>query len=85
MSAGNNCKESLVGFLVGAVLGTATVLLLTPKTGGQIRESLIKEARRLIVKASRMGAHPNEWGEFMDIETGKDIVNNIERIRAAGL
>ncbi len=83
MSGGN--KGSLVGFVLGAVFGSTAVLLLTPRTGGQIRDTLVKEARRLCVKASRLGFDPNGWKEIVARETGRNIVSNIERIRAAGL
>ena len=83
MSGGS--KGSLVGFLMGAVLGSAAVLLLTPRTGGQIRDTLVKEARRLCAKASRLGFDPNGWRDIIAREAGRNIVSNIERIRAAGL
>ncbi len=78
-------RESLAGFLVGAVFGTAAVLLLTPKTGDQIRNTLVKEARKLMVRASRLGFDPNGWRDLVAGEAGRNVVNNIERIRAAGL
>ena len=48
-------RESVMGFvagtLVGAFMGCATVLLFTPRTGRQMRNSISKEARRLATKA----------------------------------
>lgn len=78
-------RESLAGFLVGAVFGSAAVLLLTPKTGNQIRNRLVRQARELMVRASRLGFDPNGWRDLVAKESSRNVVNNIERIRAAGL
>ena len=47
MSDGNGGYNFLAGFFVGAALGAMAAILLTPKTGREMRETLAEESKRL--------------------------------------
>jgi gas vesicle protein len=85
MPSHKSFMEFLAGLLVGTALGASAAVLLAPKTGRQMRESLAEEARRLAVKASRYGLDPSELYDVAASEAGRAVVKNIERIRSAGL
>jgi gas vesicle protein len=82
-------RESVVGFVAGAfvgvAMGCATVLLFTPRTGRQVRDSLSKEARRLATKAYKSCGNLDDLRDMMTNEAAENIVQNIQSIRAAGL
>lgn len=74
--------EFLAGMLVGVTFGTAAAVLLTPKPGHQLRDSLTREAKRLAVRAT--GLHPHEWREISAEDNGRSVLDNISKIRSAG-
>lgn len=74
--------EFLAGMLVGVTFGTAAAVLLTPKSGHQLRDSLTREAKRLAVRAT--GLHPQEWREISAEDNGRSVLENISNIRSAG-
>jgi gas vesicle protein len=82
-------RESMIGFvagtLVGAVMGCATVLLFTPRTGRQVRDSISKEARRLATKAYSSCGNLDDLTDMVAAKTARNIVQNPQSIRAAGL
>jgi gas vesicle protein len=82
-------RESLIRFvagtLVGAAMGCATVLLFTPRTGRQVRNSISKEARRLATKAYSSCGNLDDLTEMVTARTAQNIVQNPQSIRAAGL
>ena len=73
----------LAGLLVGAVAGGAATLLMTPRAGRELRGSLSHELKRLALKTSAIDLH--DWEEVAEEEASRNLVENIERIRAAGL
>lgn len=85
MSAKKNGMDFLVGILVGMALGTTTALLLAPKTGRQVRELLVKEARKLASKTSRQGLDTSHWSDLAAEQAGRFLVENLHDIRSAGL
>ncbi len=81
MSTRNNGAEFLVGLLAGAFFGGAAALLMTPRTGSQVRQSALKEAWKLLVKAAD-GSRIEEWA---DTEERQKVAKNLDHIRSAGL
>ncbi len=47
MASENGGSNFLAGFLVGAALGAIAALLLAPKSGRELRESLAEEGKKL--------------------------------------
>jgi gas vesicle protein len=55
MASGNGGGNFLAGFLVGAALGAIAALLLAPKSGRELRESLAEEGKKLKDRAMDEG------------------------------
>ena len=85
MSTSDSWAEFLAGLFVGAAMGCTTMLLFTPKSGRQIRDSLTKETRRLAAKAYKACGDLNELKDVIATETAENLVDNIQSIRSAGL
>ena len=85
MSTRGNLVEFIAGICVGAAMGCTTMLLLAPKSGRQVRESLAREAQRLAAKAYNSCGDLNELKDVVAAKTAENLVNNIESIRSAGL
>ena len=51
MASDNGGANFLVGFFVGAAMGVMGALLLTPKSGKEMRETLADEGRKLRERA----------------------------------
>ena len=68
--------------LVGVTFGTVAAVLLTPKPGHQLRNSVARGAKRLAVRAT--GLHPQEWREILAEDNGRSVLENISKIRSAG-
>jgi gas vesicle protein len=83
VSTRNNAISFLAGLFAGVVFGSTAALALAPRSGRDARSSLSKEARRLAVRVS--GLHPQEWRDIEDEETRRNLLENFERIRSAGL
>ena len=75
--------QLLAGVLAGVVVGLAAALLVTPRSGREMRRSLSREAKRMAVRAT--GLHPHEWRDISAEDTGRKLVKNLGRIRSAGL
>ena len=73
----------MAGLMFGTFVGAATAVLLAPSSGRQLRESLGKEAKKLLVKASEMV--PDEWSKIAEEEITKELLDNLADVRSAGL
>lgn len=60
MSSDNGGANFLVGFFVGAAMGVMGALLLAPKSGRELRESLADEGKRLRERAFEEGRRARE-------------------------
>lgn len=79
----NKAISFLVGLFAGMAFGSAGALILAPRSGRETRSSLTKEARRMAVRVS--GLHPQEWRDIEEEEANRNLLENFERIRSAGL
>lgn len=55
MASDNNGANFLVGFFVGTAIGAMAALLLAPKSGKELRETLVGEGKRLRERAAEEG------------------------------
>lgn len=55
MASENGGGSFLAGLVVGAAVGAIAALLLAPKSGKELRESLSEEGRKLRERAMREG------------------------------
>jgi gas vesicle protein len=83
VSTRNNAISFLAGVIAGVVFGSGAALVLAPRSGRETRGSLAKEARRLAVRMS--GLHPQEWRDIEEEDASRNLLENFERIRSAGL
>jgi len=63
MSNDNGGANFLVGFFVGAAMGVMGALLLAPKSGRELRETLADEGRKLRDRASEESRRVRERSE----------------------
>jgi gas vesicle protein len=63
MASENGGANFLVGFFVGAAMGAMGALLLAPKSGRELRESLVDESKRLRDRAVEEGRRARERSE----------------------
>lgn len=64
---GINAKDFLIGALVGGIVGALTALLLSPKSGKEIRGDLNMQARAIKEKSSRLAESAKTKGaEFVE-------------------
>jgi gas vesicle protein len=63
MASDNGGANFLVGFFVGAAMGAMAALLLAPKSGKELRETLADEGRRLRDRAQDEGRRFRERSE----------------------
>ncbi|MBT1071992.1 YtxH domain-containing protein [Pelotalea chapellei] len=54
MSSNDNAAAAVIAFVSGAVLGTAAALLLTPKSGREVREQLSEIGESAAEKVKRL-------------------------------
>lgn len=71
MSSNDNAAAAVIAFVSGAILGTAAALLLTPKSGREVRgqlsdigESTAERVRRLAREAKFKVAPKSKSAEF---------------------
>jgi len=64
MANDNGGANFLAGFLVGATLGAIAALLLAPKSGKELRESLAEEGKKLRERAVEEGRRIVEKAEM---------------------
>lgn len=89
MTVENNGHDTTGGFsfvaglLFGTLVGAATAVLLAPASGRDLRDSLGKGAKKLVVKASEMV--PEEWAQIAEDEIAKQLLDNVANLRSAGL
>jgi gas vesicle protein len=83
VALGKDGISFLAGVLTGIAFGSAAALLLAPRPGRDTRERLAKDAKRLAVRVS--GLHPVEWSDLEVEDNGRNLVANLDGIRAAGL
>lgn len=83
MSLAKNAMSFLAGILAGAAFGSAAALLWAPRPGRDTRDSLSREAKKMAVRIS--GLHPHEWSDIAEEENGRNLLENLEHIRSAGL
>jgi gas vesicle protein len=84
MSSGNGGMRFLAGFFVGATLGSAVAVLLAPKTGRELRESLNDEAKRARERASGAASEIRTRGEKAAAKTRQTLSDTVERLKEAG-
>lgn len=63
MASDNGGANFLVGFFVGAAMGAMGALLLAPKSGRELRDSLVDEGKRLRERALDEGRRVRERSE----------------------
>jgi gas vesicle protein len=63
MASDNGGANFLAGFLVGATVGAIAALLLAPKSGRELRESLAEEGKKLRDRAVDEGRRFVEQAE----------------------
>lgn len=56
MDNGINTKDFLIGAFIGGIVGAATALFLTPKSGKEIRSNLSEQAHTIKVKTDQLRA-----------------------------
>jgi gas vesicle protein len=83
MSEGNGGYNFLAGFFVGAALGAMAALLLTPKTGREMRETLAEESKKLKQRTEGTVADLRERGEGAYGKAREAVVETTERAREA--
>lgn len=83
MSIRTNLTSFVAGLFAGMAFGSAGALMFAPRSGRETRHSWTKEARRMAVRVS--GLHPQEWSDIEEEEARRNLLENFERIRSAGL
>lgn len=83
MSLDRNTAGFVAGLLTGMVVGSVAALLFAPRSGRETRDRLERDAKRMAVRLS--GLHPQEWSDISAEENGRNLVENLDVIRAAGL
>ena len=69
-------RDFVIGAIVGAVAGAATALLMTPKSGKELRTSLNEQASGILEKSDQMKEKAmNKSGEL--ITTAKDKASSL--------
>ncbi len=67
MASENGGGNFLAGFLVGVTLGAIAALLLAPKSGRELRESLAEEGKKLRDRAVDEGRRFVEKAEVPEV------------------
>jgi gas vesicle protein len=83
MSDGNGGYNFLAGFFVGAALGAMAALLLTPKTGKEMRETLAEESKRLKSRTEGAVSDLRSRGEGAYDRAREAVTEGTERAREA--
>jgi gas vesicle protein len=83
MSDGNGGYNFLAGFFVGAALGAMAALLLTPKTGKEMRETLAEESKRLKSRTEGAVSDLRARGEEAYGKAREAVTEGTERAREA--
>jgi gas vesicle protein len=83
MSDGNGGYNFLAGFFVGAALGAMAALLLTPKTGKEMRDTLSEEGRRFRERTDKAVTDLKGRGEEYYGKAREVVTDTTERAREA--
>ena len=83
MSDGNGGYNFLAGFFVGTALGAMAALLLTPKTGKEMRDTLSEEGRRLKERTDRTVTDLGKRGEEYYGKARGVVTDTTERAKEA--
>ena len=83
MATENGGANFLVGFFVGAALGAMGALLLAPKSGRELRESLADEGKRLRERAEEALSDVRERGGEAYEKTRAGLTETAETARKA--
>lgn len=81
MASDNGGANFLVGFFVGAAMGAMGALLLAPKSGRELRESLVDEGKRLKERAVEEGRRVRERSEAVVADVRERGETAFERTR----
>jgi gas vesicle protein len=83
VSDGNGGYNFLAGFFVGAALGAMAALLLTPKTGKEMRETLAEESKKLKSRTEGAVSDIRTRGEEAYDKAREAVSEGTERAREA--
>lgn len=83
MASENGGANFLVGFFVGAALGAMGALLLAPKSGRELRESLADESKRLRDRAEGALSDVRERGGEVYQKTRDGLAETAETAKKA--
>jgi gas vesicle protein len=83
MSDGDGGYNFLAGFFVGAALGAMAALLLTPKTGKEMRETLAEESKRFKSRTEGAVSDLRSRGEEAYGRAREAVTEGTERARDA--
>jgi gas vesicle protein len=80
----SNGGESFVaGFFVGAAFGAVAALLLTPKTGKEMRETLAEEGKRLRERTEGTISELREKGQEVSEKAREAVTETGEGVKKA--
>lgn len=83
MTGGKSGMAFVAGLFFGTLVGAASAALMAPASGRELRGSIRKEAKKLAVKARELV--PEQWSDIAREELTREIVDNIQSLRSAGL
>jgi gas vesicle protein len=85
MSTGSTDRKLFIGILVGVSVGLASVLLFSTKRGSRLRTSLVERAKDAADQVRSLGRDPDAWRDRKRERVGRTLLDQLERIRSAGL
>lgn len=83
MSNESGGANFLTGFFIGAALGAMAALLLAPRTGKEMRESLLEEGKKLREKAEGTFSELKGRGEEAFQKTRETLRETAEGVKEA--
>lgn len=83
MASENGGANFLVGFFVGAALGAMGALLLAPKSGRELRETLADESKKLRGRAEGAFSDMRERGSEVFEKTREGLSETAETAKKA--
>ena len=83
MSDGNGGVNFLAGLFTGAALGAIGALLFAPRSGRELRESILDEAKRMQERAQTEARHIKERGEEVYSRTKEGVAETTETAKKA--
>lgn len=85
MSRGSLQNKVVLGILVGAGVGFAAALLLSPRHRTLLRSALIEGARDAADRVTCLTQGPEVWQERKMERQARTLANRVDRMRSAGL